>query len=696
MEKHYRYPGIKPFDETERHLFFGRKKDIELLSKRIQLEPIIILYGKSGLGKSSLLAAGLIPFLNEQEEKSVSIYLRFGNFFQAPNETISKDELVQIFFKKIQNTAFNASFFDEHIEQVAEGNQIWEFFKKLQKQGFQTFHLIIDQAEEIFTYPKECYLEVADLFAEMLAPVHPKGIAKNIKKLLTDNLISDEEFDFLNKNIEIKFLFAVRSDKLSQLNKFKDAIPSILNVCYELKALSRLQAEDAIFGPAYVKSDDLISQNFDFSEQTIDEVLNFLSKKNTKPIESFQLQIICRYAEKIAIEQNLNLIQWHHLGDIEEILQNYYDVEIEKLGNENDIRLARKLIEEGLILEEEMRRVSLHDGVIKHKFKVSQTLLKKLEDSRLLRGEPNIDGGVIYELSHDTLVEPILRSRRKRLDEETAKLAEASEREREKIHHQMSMQNLKKQFRYVLLVLLGIGMTVAYFSYSAYLTKEGKYEKLEVQVREELKINKKDTIWEEKFNYLNKKLTEYKNIVDYYAQDSLRKLYSRSHSADDVENQIAEMRASRSLYYDEFNQVKAKINAFRDEIISINVLIKANLSPQKTIYQNDAYYTDLQKGIMRDFDNFQHSIKYEDHVLGHYWANDFQTIEKYSIESSLIQEKNIKNQQKLSDYKHTALVLAKKLEYEVYQTELQDEKEFVVLKRDLIDVVKERINLATK
>jgi len=64
MGAKYRYPGSKPFEASEKNLFFGREDDIERLSESIQVEQLLVLYGKSGLGKSSLLNAGVLPKLH--------------------------------------------------------------------------------------------------------------------------------------------------------------------------------------------------------------------------------------------------------------------------------------------------------------------------------------------------------------------------------------------------------------------------------------------------------------------------------------------------------------------------------------------------------------------------------------------------------------------------------------------------------
>ena len=66
--KFYRYPGLKPFSVKESSIFFGRGTDVTALEKSIKLDKQLVLYSKSGLGKSSLLNAGLTPRLQKKKD----------------------------------------------------------------------------------------------------------------------------------------------------------------------------------------------------------------------------------------------------------------------------------------------------------------------------------------------------------------------------------------------------------------------------------------------------------------------------------------------------------------------------------------------------------------------------------------------------------------------------------------------------
>ena len=55
------YPGMRSFDASEAALFFGRRQEITQLSELLRKHPLVMLSGASGVGKCSLVQAGLFP-----------------------------------------------------------------------------------------------------------------------------------------------------------------------------------------------------------------------------------------------------------------------------------------------------------------------------------------------------------------------------------------------------------------------------------------------------------------------------------------------------------------------------------------------------------------------------------------------------------------------------------------------------------
>jgi len=70
MNEIYRYPGIMPFSEKDHGVFFGRDNDIERLYHSILLNQCTVIIGKSGIGKTSLIYAGLKPRIEKTVNES--------------------------------------------------------------------------------------------------------------------------------------------------------------------------------------------------------------------------------------------------------------------------------------------------------------------------------------------------------------------------------------------------------------------------------------------------------------------------------------------------------------------------------------------------------------------------------------------------------------------------------------------------
>ena len=61
------FPGLRPFEEHEARLFFGREQEIVALLGRMMRQHFLAVLGSSGCGKSSVIKAGLIPSLKYEQ-----------------------------------------------------------------------------------------------------------------------------------------------------------------------------------------------------------------------------------------------------------------------------------------------------------------------------------------------------------------------------------------------------------------------------------------------------------------------------------------------------------------------------------------------------------------------------------------------------------------------------------------------------
>lgn len=425
----FRYPGTQPFNTSEADIFFGREDAIESLHNFIQLHQVSVLFSKSGLGKSSLINAGLIPLLEKQKNLR-PIHIRFQSYNKGQEPTPT-----YITRRNIVKGRFEETFLDTIIRNEPS---LWHDVKEQQiiSEEPPEFVLIFDQFEELFTYPAEQIREFEEQLAELLFSRVPQRYRDVIKKQEKDGVFSLDkgQLDQIYAPNNVKVLLSIRSDRMHLLNNLSDHFPSILANCYELKPLAKAQAQDAIFNPALSRAKHFISPSFDYSTEAVNAIIDFLSKGGSKPIESFYLQMICNAIEKKVMANNIDCVNASDLGDLERLIENYYLDQLSTIEEEQERKKAQRLIEEGLIFEAEKRRVSLIEGQIRQTYGVGPELLEQLIDSRLIRAESLPDGGYAYELSHDALVSPILKIKQSRKEREEKdalirQAAEAKERE---------------------------------------------------------------------------------------------------------------------------------------------------------------------------------------------------------------------------------------------------------------------------
>src|SRR5215207_4944769 len=68
------YPGLRPFEPSEWAIFFGREPMIDEVIARLAKQHLILVHGASGCGKSSLVRAGVLPWLELDHARSAKAW----------------------------------------------------------------------------------------------------------------------------------------------------------------------------------------------------------------------------------------------------------------------------------------------------------------------------------------------------------------------------------------------------------------------------------------------------------------------------------------------------------------------------------------------------------------------------------------------------------------------------------------------
>jgi hypothetical protein len=437
-----RYPGATPFSRRQANIFYGRDKDIDKLLTLIQVEKKVLLYSKSGLGKTSLLEAGVLPKLPKNYSKISIRLFAYKPEAETPPEAKNaalKSEKAALKSETPLERVVNAlktvvndldTRNDTIIDQIVGNNQndktLWYYFKKIQiienqQEGEareKIFTLVFDQFEELFSYPKKDIEDFKTQLYELTELKLPDRIAALIAEgRQTDKeLFNRENLGILHKKIEIKTVFAIRSDRLSLLNKLSDKLPDIQNTFYELLPLTYEQAQQAIENPARDNDPGFDTPPFTFHQKAIDKIIYELSDGKKENIETTQLQIVCHRIEEIVAAKTADgprQIEVEDLPEFKNIFLNFYYDSLNLLQEENRGN-AKRLIEDELITNNQ--RISLDEEICKKRLDNQELMV--LVNTHLLRSEQNTFGRFSYEISHDTLVEPILESKKKYLDEQ--------------------------------------------------------------------------------------------------------------------------------------------------------------------------------------------------------------------------------------------------------------------------------------
>lgn len=439
-----RYPGLSPFSIDEKNIFFGRDDDVRLLYNLLQVENRVVLFSKSGIGKSSVINAGLVPLFNNPENNIQHFDIRFGTYIAGQKHT-----LAEIFSERIKIQLIQHKLDTCLIEKLGKSeNELWNLFKSFrnEKEREIQYIFIFDQFEEIFTYPEPQIRAFKTKLAELLNNVIPKDIQTILHEKFKEDrqFLSKDEHAFLLRKINFKSLFSIRNDRMSLMDQLTDMLPNILHTRYELKMLNREQAKNAILKPAQKENTSTIqfsSPKFSYQAETVKDILDFLTNQNKTGVESFQLQVICQFAESIATNEfhsNQSIeIERAHLGDLKNLFRNQYKSLLQQFTDLNIRKQAQELIEDHLIVDG--NRVSLPRAVIISQLKIPVELLSELENLRILRSEPNTLGGNSYEISHDTLLPSILEERSTRINQEII------EEEKRKVNEQLRLEKEKSE-----------------------------------------------------------------------------------------------------------------------------------------------------------------------------------------------------------------------------------------------------------
>jgi tetratricopeptide (TPR) repeat protein len=412
--------GLASFTEETRAYFYGREEEVAELARRVQRKLLTVLFGQSGLGKTSILRAGLVPRLRAQGYCPVYVRVDYGREAPEPTEQIKL---------AITRTARRAGEWTQ-VGVAAEGESLWEYLHHRDdvlrdESGNALIPLLIfDQFEEIFTLAQSddfgrarAARFIADL-ADLVENRAPKAFEA---KLDADDSLA-ERFDFARSDYRV--LLSLREDYLAPLEGLKAAMPSITQNRLRLAPMTGTQALTAVMRPGK----GLVS------EEVAAAIVRFVAgggELANAEVEPSLLSLICRELNDARIAQGRDEISLDLLaGTHASILSSFYQ---RALADQPSA--VRRIIEDELLTESGFRENIAEERIVSSLAAAGAApdTLAVLVNRRLLRIEERLDVRRV-ELTHDVLCGVVKASRDERREREKGEATErllAEQRQRE-------------------------------------------------------------------------------------------------------------------------------------------------------------------------------------------------------------------------------------------------------------------------
>jgi WD40 repeat protein len=397
------YKGLNAFDDSELDalLFFGRERETEIVVSNLIASRLTVLYGPSGVGKSSLLRAAVARSLRGLPEEPLVVV--FSSWSDDPNAALV--EAVAEAGGDAANGSAGAAL------EAA--------------QSVRDVYLVLDQAEEYFLYHAD--------------DGGPGSFAETLPAVLAGQL-------------RVNVLISLREDSLAKLDRFTGRIPSLFSNTLRLDRLDR-QAGRAAIGRPVERYSELTGTPVAVEPELVERVLDEVGAGQIEPalgglgaveshaagarIEAPYLQLVMQRIwdeERAAGSETLRADTLDRLGGAQHIVEEHLAGAMSELtDDQKDVaaRLFNHLVTpSGTKIAHDASDLADFAGVSTPEV---EPVLDRLADRRILRSVEE-GGHVRYEIFHDVLAQPVLAWR---AEHESVRELEHQQRESDRRHYRL-------------------------------------------------------------------------------------------------------------------------------------------------------------------------------------------------------------------------------------------------------------------
>ena len=208
---------LDSYTKEDRAIFFGRDREIEELYQKVFESKILLMFGVSGTGKSSLIDCGLANKFEDSDWLPISVRRGSG--------------IIESLWQQLNLFALSKPTGPWPLAPVSSSasKQIVKKLQSVYLDHFKPIYLIFDQFEELFIFGNK---EERAEFIAIVNAIH-------------------------KADVQCKMLFSIREEYLANITEFERIIPEIMQNRMRIDKMSRSNAMEVISGPCKVNGIEL-------------------------------------------------------------------------------------------------------------------------------------------------------------------------------------------------------------------------------------------------------------------------------------------------------------------------------------------------------------------------------------------------------------------------------------------------------
>ncbi|MDJ0531863.1 MAG: tetratricopeptide repeat protein [Xenococcaceae cyanobacterium MO_207.B15] len=401
------YIGLNPYSEKDADFFFGRQQDIDIITKNLRAWRLTVLYGDSGVGKSSVLRAGVVNKLRQEIKQNLEDY--------------GIPKLAVVVFPSLEDKSHGKENFLERLfKQIETGIKKFQPDINLPERQMSLVETLKDWAQQLGGKTRKGKLFVIlDQFEQYLLKYSPK------------DKFASEFVDAINDPfLPVNFLISIRTESLAKLDYFKELIEEdLLKNRLELKPLNEESAREAIIKPIEKYNEQLSSEEkvhyegekVDDEKDLVKEVLEQIDSEGDIQTPYLQLVMKRLWEEEVLMKRLpekkreddlycLRLKTLKDLGHVLGIINDHINNKLQLVDKEAVARTFYYLVTPSCQrIAYSVSDLAFYTGLKRDKL---GKLLEKLADAdnRILRTVKSSSqtNEQRYEIFYDALAQPIL------------------------------------------------------------------------------------------------------------------------------------------------------------------------------------------------------------------------------------------------------------------------------------------------